>query len=80
MNKLKQTTIKRYNVKQLCLHLDKYQSYHVYPRLYKFNFYLDYIEKKESYSDHYRYYCNIKQYNRELIIDVLNDIYAHSNH
>lgn len=79
MNKLKDSTIKKYNVMQLCKHLNKFQSYHVYPRLYKFNFYLDYIEKKESFSDHYQYYCNIKKYNRELILDCLNDIYKNSN-
>lgn len=81
MNKLKQSTIKKYTVKQLCKHLDSYQAYHVFPVRYRFNFNNNFIHKKDyNYQSHYVYYCNIKEYNRELIIDALNDIYAHSNH
>jgi len=79
MKQLKQSTINKYNEKQLSKHLDKYQSYHVYPILYRFNFQLDSIHKKESFSNFFQFYCNIKKYDRELIIEALTEIYNNSN-
>jgi len=79
MKQLKQSTIKKYNVKQLCKHLDRYQREQA-KLLYRFDFQFNTIHKL-VYSDigylkYYEYECNIHDYYREEVIDILNNIYS----
>lgn len=80
MKQLKQATINKYSVKQICKHLERYQ-YENSIFLYRFDFQLNSIHKV-AYSDHLKlnhfdFECNIHDYYRDEIIDILNNIYAH---
>jgi len=85
MNQLKQSTIKRYSVSQLCKHLQRYQLEN---DIFIYRFDLQYrgiykVQKVKSplgYSwNSFIYLCDIKEYNRESIIEVLNTIYSSTN-
>ena len=77
-NKLKQSTIKKYNVLQICKHLNQFQLDHNI-REYRFDFNFNCVFKKESTLnglDYYGFIGNIQEYNRESILYILNDIYT----
>lgn len=77
-NKLKQSTVKKYTVKQICKHLNQFQLDHNI-REYRFDFAFNCIFKFDSTLnglDYYGFIGNIQEYNRESIIHILNDIYT----
>lgn len=76
--KLKQSTIKKYNVRQICKHLHQFQLDHNI-RQYRFDFAFNCIYKFDSTLnglDYYFWIGNIQEYNRVTILDILNDIYT----
>jgi|11BtaG_2_1085332.scaffolds.fasta_scaffold01966_11 hypothetical protein len=85
MNQLKQATIKKYSVLQLCKHLDRYQLQNdIF--IYRFDFSYKAIYKIQKiyqpvgYTwNSFVFYCTIKDYNRDSILEVLNTIYSTNN-
>lgn len=82
MKQLKESTIKKYDVIQLCKHLDRYQDVNIdidCEFLYLFDLQYLKIYKKGNDRHSYFFYCCINKYNREKIIEALNDIYNSNN-
>ena len=79
-NKLKQSTIKKYNVKQICKHLNQFQLSHDI-NLYRFDFAYNAIYKfnKGFLGESYTYETSINEINRDVIIYILNDVYKNLN-
>ena len=82
MNQLKQSTINRYSVLQICKHLQRYQlENNIF--IYRFDLQYKVINKAEKvyqplgYSwNYFTFYCHINDFYREEILDVLTDIYS----
>ena len=80
MNRLKESTIKGYSVKQLAKHADRYQD-KIGADLFRFDFAYDIIYKKEG--DIYTVYIGLYEssYNKMMMEDALNTLYCmESNH
>ncbi len=84
MKQLKKTTINKYNVLQLCKHLQRYQLENdIF--LFRFDFQYQGIYKVEKvksplgYSwNSFYFYCHINDLYREEICEVLASIYSQS--
>jgi hypothetical protein len=74
-NKLKQSTIKKYNVKQICKHLNQFQLSHDI-NLYRFDFAYNAIYKKYNFGRDYIFLTTINDKNKDDVIDILSDIYS----
>ena len=76
-HKLKQSTIKKYNVFKLCHHIESFQINHNLS-LYRFDFQYNKIYKwnKSFLGESYTYETNIDEINRDVILYILNDVYT----
>ena len=79
---VKQTTIKKYSVLQLCKHLERYQLENdIFLYRFDLNYKAIYSIKKVRQPLGYRwndflFYCAISDLNKSDIIQILNDIYT----
>lgn len=75
-HKLKQSTIKSYNVFQLCHHIESFQINHNLS-LYRFDHQYNIIYKwNQSFlGNSYTYEIGIDEIYRDVILYILNDVY-----
>tara|TARA_Y100001938_G_C8007130_1_gene387956 strand:+ start:697 stop:957 length:261 start_codon:yes stop_codon:yes gene_type:complete len=78
MRQLAESTQKRYGIRKLCDHLDRFmQNYYLEPHPYRFDFYYWEVRIYDAKADAYLFLTKMEDYQKAFILsDVLPDIYG----
>ena len=80
MKQLKESTQRRYTIRQLCSHLDRFMlEYYLQPYPYRFDFHYRNIYVYDSKTDAYLFLAKMDDYSKSFVLsDILPDIYRNA--